>query len=123
MRANLLRWQYEGYPRYHAARANLLIHIVAVPAFVGCAGWLVASAVRGRPTHAVAAAVGMAIAFAVQGIGHKRETTPSIPFDGPGDAVSRIFVEQFVSFPRFVLSGGFASALRSARSRVASPGA
>ena len=30
----LLRWQWEGYPRYHQSRANLLIHIVAVPVFM-----------------------------------------------------------------------------------------
>lgn len=32
--AGLLRWQWDGYPRYHRSRANLLVHIVAVPLFV-----------------------------------------------------------------------------------------
>ena len=30
----LLRWQWEGYPRYHRSRFNLLLHIVAVPIFL-----------------------------------------------------------------------------------------
>ena len=30
----LLRWQWAGYPRYHQSRANLVIHIVAVPLFL-----------------------------------------------------------------------------------------
>jgi len=121
MRPDLLRWQYGGYRLYHADRTNLLIHIVAVPAFVGCIGWLVASAVTRHPLQAAAATVGAAIAFAVQGLGHKREETPSIPFDGLADTLSRILAEQFVSFPRFVASGGFVTALRSERARTASP--
>ena len=31
----LLRWQWDGYPRYHRSRANLLLHIVVVPLFLG----------------------------------------------------------------------------------------
>ena len=41
--SELLRWQWEGYPRYHRARVNLLVHIVAVPLFLlGNIGLLVA---------------------------------------------------------------------------------
>ena len=29
----LLKWQWQGYARYHQNRANLLLHIVAVPLF------------------------------------------------------------------------------------------
>ena len=39
-----------------------------------------------------------------------------IPFRGPIDVGSRIFVEQWVTFPRFVLSGGLAQAWRAATS-------
>lgn len=41
--AELLRWQWDGYPRVHRSRANLLIHIVVVPLFVlGNIGLIVA---------------------------------------------------------------------------------
>jgi hypothetical protein len=32
--AELLRWQWQGYERYHGSRTNLLIHIVVVPVFL-----------------------------------------------------------------------------------------
>ena len=59
----------------------------------------------------------MGVAFLVQGIGHKREATPAIPFDGANDAVTRILVEQFVTFARYVLSGGWGRALKHAGPR------
>jgi hypothetical protein len=37
------------------------------------------------------------------------------PFDGAGDVVSRLLVEQWVTFPRFVLSGGWGRNLRASR--------
>ena len=30
----LLRWQWQGYPRYHHSRANLAVHILVVPLFL-----------------------------------------------------------------------------------------
>ena len=114
MRPSLLRWQLEGYPEFHRTRMNLWLHIVFVPAFIGSTLSLLVGLATLSPVRAVTALVGMAIAFAVQGFGHKREPTPAIPFAGAGDAVTRIFAEQFVTFPRFVLSGGWARALRAA---------
>jgi len=38
----------------------------------------------------------------------------SEPFTGPLNAMSRIFLEQWVTFPRFVLSGGWSHAMRAA---------
>ena len=113
VRAGLLRWQMDGYPTFHRSRSNLLIHIFAVPAFEVAAVallWSLANAAWLQAGVALAVAV---VAFGVQGVGHKREAEPPIPFDGPGDAVSRILAEQFITFPRFVLSGGFFKALRS----------
>jgi hypothetical protein len=43
----------------------------------------------------------------LQGRGHRRERETRAPFAGAGDFVSRFFVEQWVTFPRFVLSGGW----------------
>lgn len=111
MRPNLLRWQREGYPEFHRDRTNLWLHIFAVPAFIASTVSLVTNMCMMQWLVAGGSALGMGIAFAVQGIGHKREASPPIPFEGPSDAVTRIFVEQFVTFPWFVLTGRWRGAL------------
>jgi uncharacterized membrane protein YGL010W len=116
MRAHLLRWQWDGYSSFHRNRINLLIHIVAVPAFVGA---LVVAAIAFAGAQWVLGACAVAVvavAFVAQGIGHKREPSPPIPFDGALDALTRILAEQFITFPRFVLTGAWRAALRRARS-------
>ncbi len=115
MNANeLLRWQWDGYPRYHQSRGNLLLHIVAVPLFlVGNVG-LVAGIVVHSWAVAVGGLVAMVVSVAMQGRGHKVEANPPEPFTGPANAVSRIFLEQWVTFPRFVASGRWLAALRAA---------
>lgn len=103
----LIAWQWATYERNHRDRLSLLLHFVAVPAFV--AGVL--SSLRllfmGLYPQAAAMLVVAAVAYLVQGIAHKREAEPPIPFDGAWDAISRIFTEQFITFPRFVFTGGF----------------
>jgi hypothetical protein len=54
----------------------------------------------------------MALSVALQGRGHRQEPVPPAPFTGPLNAVSRIFLEQWVTFPRFLFSGGWFRALR-----------
>lgn len=101
----LIAWQWQGYERNHRDRLNLLLHMVAVPAFI--AGML--ASVRfltwGKWLPALFAFGFAVLAFLVQGIGHKREAEAPVPFDGPLDFLGRVFVEQFITFPRFVLSG------------------
>ena len=110
--SELLRWQWEGYPRYHRSRFNLLLHIVVVPLFlVGNVALLVAF-VRLSWLLGIVALVAMAFSVALQGRGHRQEPVPTEPFTSPVNAVSRIFLEQWVTFPRFVLSGGWLRALR-----------
>ncbi|MDC8013059.1 Mpo1-like protein [Tahibacter soli] len=103
----LLNWQWRGYSRNHRDRLNLVLHIVAVPAFVAGMLATVSLALKGFYYGAAAAFVFAIVAFALQGIGHKREAQPPEPFDGPGDFVARVFAEQFITFPRFVLSGNW----------------
>jgi hypothetical protein len=59
-----------------------------------------------------------AISMIVQGRGHAREATQP-KLGGPLNVLARIFAEQFVTFPRFVLGGGW---LRAWRAASASPG-
>ncbi|WP_434389918.1 terminase [Melittangium boletus] len=110
----LLPWQWKLYPGNHAERRNLLLHGVTVPVFQVGTVLLVASPLLGL-AGALPGLVAMGAAVALQGRGHRMETTPPVPFRGPGDGVARIFVEQWVTFPRFVLSGGFARAWRATR--------
>ena len=51
-------------------------------------------------------------AIVAQGRGHRLEREAPQPFRSPVDALVRLVVEQFVTFPRFVLRGGFAHAWR-----------
>jgi hypothetical protein len=110
----LLRWQWEGYPRYHRSRLNLVLHIVVVPLFLAGNVALVAGLLRGAWWTAIAGAVATIASVVLQGRGHGKELTPPEPFTGPRNALSRIFLEQWVTFPRFVLSGGWLQALRQA---------
>lgn len=110
----LLRWQWEGYPRYHQSRRNLLMHIVVVPLFLLGNIALLGAVLQGSWLTALLAIAAMVASVAVQGRGHAAEPIPAEPFTSKFNAVSRIFCEQWVTFPRFVLSGGWVNALRHA---------
>ena len=112
--SELLRWQWDGYANYHASKANLLLHIVVVPLFLLGNVILVVALLQGAMWPALAGLVAMVVSFALQGKGHSMEAVPSIPFASPLQAVARIFIEQWINFPRFVLSGGWLRALRQA---------
>lgn len=101
------------YPKYHRNRVNLLIHLVAVPLFVASVFGALWFAFQGQLFLAAAFLIGPAISLASQGYGHKLEEAPPIPFSGPGNYIKRILIEQFLSFPRFVISGGWFAAFRA----------
>jgi hypothetical protein len=107
-----LRWQIAGYPDFHRSRGNLLVHIVAVPFFLLCNVLLIRALLGFSIRAAIVAALGMAASMAVQGRAHRAESRPTEPFDGPSDAILRILLEQWITFPRFVLTGGWLRALR-----------
>ena len=111
--SELIRWQWAGYPRYHGSRLNLLIHVVAVPMFWAGNVAVVLALIRLSWLLGLAGIVVTVFAFALQGFGHSKEATPAEPFTSPFNALARIFLEQWVNFPRFVLSGGWLRALRS----------
>ena len=113
MSESLLQWQWKGYADNHRSRGNLLLHIVAVPVFVfgNCltlfgiltVSWLLALSGLGLSL----------ISIALQGKGHKTENKAPDPFTSKTNMVARIFLEQWVTFPRFVISGGWFKALRN----------
>jgi uncharacterized membrane protein YGL010W len=112
--SELLRWQWEGYSRYHRSRVNLLVHLGAVPLFLLSNITLLVALIQRSWFVAAVALVATVGSVALQGIGHGQEPVPPEPFEGPLNAVSRIFFEQWVTFPRFVLSGDWLNALRQA---------
>jgi hypothetical protein len=107
----LLKWQWGLYADGHHDRRNLLVHALTVPLFM-----LGTVAVLAGPFAGLwllpAGLVLMVLAMGLQGQTHRREKTPPVPFQGPLDVVARILAEQWVTFPRFCLTGGFTRALR-----------
>jgi hypothetical protein len=115
--AALLKWQWNGYPRYHQSRANLLLHILVVPFFLAGNVALVAGSLRGSLVAAGTGVGAMVASLVLQGIGHRTEANPPEPFTSRGNAVGRLLLEQWVTFPRFVISGGWWRALLTSWSR------
>ena len=109
----LLRQQWEGYPRFHQSRVNLLIHIVAVPLFLLGALIFVAALAQGSLLSLSVAVASIVLALALQGRGHRSEPIPPRPFSGVGNFITRLLLEQWVTFPRFVLSGAWGKAMQA----------
>ncbi|MFL5088186.1 MAG: Mpo1-like protein [Xanthobacteraceae bacterium] len=107
MRQRLLAWQWSDYTAKHRDRGNLVLHAVAVPLFLLSTIVLATALVTREGVATVVALAGMGVSVLLQGRGHAREREAPTPFDGTGDFVTRFFVEQWVTFPRFVLSGGW----------------
>ncbi len=112
----LLQWQWNGYAEFHRSRRNLLIHIVVVPLFWIANIQLIVQLVHHAYVPAIFSGLAMAFSLAMQGRGHKLESTPSIPFSSPLNAVMRLLLEQWINFPRFVLSGAWWRAWKLANS-------
>lgn len=110
---NLIAWQWNGYPEFHGNKKNLLLHAVSNPLFL--LGTLSVITVPFTSWHCAVGGVALwGLAMAIQGRGHKLEQNAPIPFAGLPDGLGRIFFEQHINFPRYVLSGGFSRAWKAA---------
>jgi len=108
---SLLAWQWSIYPAGHRDRRNLLVHALTVPVFqVGTVALLMSPFLSAW--LALFGVGAMAGTMALQGRTHRLERKGPVPFRGPGDVVARILAEQWLTFPRYVASGGFAQAWR-----------
>ena len=107
LRPHLLQWQYADYHAKHRQKLNLCLHIASVPLAWGGTVAALAVLFGASPWWLLALPVGWFSALAVQGFGHKLEPEAPEPFLGGAAFVSRFTVEQLVTFPRFVLSGGW----------------
>ncbi len=114
MRQHLLQWQWELYPDGHTRRLTLAVHTITSPLFVSGTIMLLLWPIAGWH-FGVAGLAFIASTVMLQGWTHKQENAKPVPFLGPFDFVSRFFVEQWVTYPRFVMSGKMFDAWRRAR--------
>ena len=110
--SGVLRNQWVHYGEAHNDMKNLMIHVITVPIFMsGCA--LVALAPFASGWLALGGLAAMLVAMGAQGRGHRFEARAPSPFHGPLDIIVRIFAEQWITFPRYVLNGALRRALRA----------
>jgi hypothetical protein len=109
----LLAWQLRNYPGTHRDRRNLAIHAATAPLFLAGTCALPLSFLAGPALLAFAAGA-LALPLVLQGRGPRLEAQRPSPFLGPADFVRRLFAEQWVTFPRYVLGGGFSRAWHEA---------
>ena len=102
IRKNLPAWQYATYSEFHGSKANVVIHVITVPIFWAGLGILLSSVILLSWQRALLGAGLLLVPLVLQGIGHKQEEKPPIPFEGPDDFLSRFCVEQLVTFPRWI---------------------
>jgi len=114
-----LQWQWKGYSASHRNRTNLLIHIVAVPLFMAATMLAVYALVRFTLPALAGAALCFLVSLILQGRGHKLEATAPEPFKGGLDFILRLFAEQWITFPRFVLTGGWSENMSKAATKPA----
>ncbi len=113
-----LKIDWAGYLRVHSERRNLVIHLVAVPLFALASAALVLFLVRGEAVGAVVAVAGAVIAIALQGRGHAFEAQAPEPFSGPANFLKRWFLEQFLIFPAFLVTGRWWQQFRTSGGRA-----
>ncbi|MCY1426620.1 hypothetical protein D9M71_424430 [compost metagenome] len=89
-----------------------MLHLIAVPLFI-LGVLLVLSGLFALDLGQLAVGIIALIAgLGLQRQGHRLEAEQPEPFANRKDAIGRLLVEQFVTFPRFVLSGAWWRAWR-----------
>lgn len=111
-RPNLLAWQWRHYAEQHQHPANLLLHLIAVPLFLVSTALLLIGLWRLGFIPLVLGAIGLIASLVLQAHGHGFEAQRPEPFTGKRDACKRLLLEQFITFPRFFLSGAWWRAWR-----------
>jgi hypothetical protein len=107
--------ELDDYSSRHRNTMNLLVHIAAVPLFIAGVAAL-AAAVVFKQIALIAVAVALVVySLLMQRWGHGQEAVPPEPSAGPSDAIIRLLREQFITFPRFVLSGRWRANLEAAK--------
>ncbi|MEO1348001.1 MAG: terminase [Cyanobacteria bacterium J06635_15] len=105
------------YSHVHAHRTNLLIHSVAVPLFILAHVGLVAAISSRKPLPALTCVGVAAASLGLQRKGHALEVQAPEPFSNGWNFATRLYTEQFYTFPKFVLSGEFQESWSGAQSQ------
>lgn len=117
--ADVLNQQWSDYSERHRNKVNLLIHIVTVPlvwiAALQVFGGLVLMLIGvGGLKMWVYAAILVGLALFAQSYGNGMEAIKPKPFTNAKDYALNAAAEQFVTFPRFVLTGQWLRNLQGA---------
>ncbi|MGY8525266.1 Mpo1-like protein [Paracidovorax citrulli] len=112
--------QWRDYAASHRHPLNLLIHLVAVPMFLAGTVLTVYGLARLSLPAIALGLVAAGMSLALQARGHRLEPQRPAPFDGPRDAAVRLLAEQWITFPRYLLSGNWWAALRRHRDAASS---
>jgi hypothetical protein len=111
--SEIIKWQWNGYNKYHQTPINLWIHIFSVPVFIVATFSLISSLISVNIFALIYSIILMFASIGVQGFGHNKEASPAEPFTDVKNVLLRIFLEQLYTFPKFVISGKWYSALRN----------
>ena len=117
--AELAAEQWRDYSDRHRNKVNLLIHIVTVPlvwwsTFLIIGGLLLMLLGVGGLKFWVYAAVFIGLSLFAQSYGNGMEAIKPKPIGSPKDFAMNAIAEQFITFPRFVLSGDWLRNFQSA---------
>jgi hypothetical protein len=99
-----------------------VIHLVAVPLFMSATLLAVYALVSFSLPALAGAALCFLVSLILQGSGHRLEATAPEPFKGGLDFILRLFAEQWITFPRFIMTGGWFENLSNKASKQASLG-
>ena len=111
-RGPFLAWQWSRYGPAHQDRRNLLVHALTAPVYIA-GGILVLLSPFLSLWLLPGGLLAMGLVMFLQGRAHGLEKVRPAPFLGPGDLVLRLLAEQWFTFPRYVLTGGFGRAWRA----------
>ena len=96
--------QWREYPDTHQSRFNIVIHVISVPIFM-LASYLVVCSVCQLSLEKLAIGISLIVGvISLQGFGHSLEHHKAKSFRGAGDFFTRILLEQWITFPRFILA-------------------
>lgn len=102
---NALSLQWQEYQLNHQNRFNLVLHLLTTPWFMLGSLMLPVSLVVWSVSLFLIGISLMLLVVVLQGFGHAKEKIKPRPFAGVGDFALRILLEQWITFPKYVLSG------------------
>lgn len=102
----------DAYRQQHQHPTNLLLHLLAVPLFILSSLVLLTGVFQLSFVALVIGVLGLIASIALQRRGHRHEDAGTDETSDPPD-LKTLLVEQFVTFPRFVLSGEWWRAWRN----------